>query len=80
MNEFVCTEVRFKFWNGKKTYSAEYCPGLRTWYVFDEETTTNCLAKYELVKKTEIICYQNAATYLEKYFKSINSEAFVIMY
>ena len=77
MNEFVCTEVRFKFWNGKKIYTVEYAPGIRIWFVFDEETQSDCLASYKLGKNEKAICdYFKAAEYLGQYFDSIHSPFF----
>ncbi len=79
--EFVCTEVRFKFWNGKIGYTVEYTPGLRTWFIFAEETKTNCLAEYKLGKNENAVCnHGKASQYLEKYFESAKIEGFVVNY
>lgn len=76
-DEFVCPNVRFLFFNGKKRYTVHYATALRTWYVFDEDTEEDCLAKFELPNKKRAMCNQHEAShYLEKYFASINSEYF----
>lgn len=68
VNQFVCTKVRFAFFNGRKIYTVEYTPGLHMWFVFDEDMETNCLAKYELGKKEKAILSQDAAwAYLDRY-------------
>ncbi len=78
MNEFVCHEVRFKFWNGKKTYTVERCPSIRTWYIFDEDDRSNCLAKYDVAKNEKpVVTLEMATYYLQKYFDYINSEFYV---
>lgn len=81
VNEFVCSKVRFKFWNGKKIYTVEYAPGLRMWFVFDEETESDCLAKFELKKREKVVCnYDKARYYLNTYFDSIKSEDYATTY
>jgi hypothetical protein len=78
-DQFICTQVRFKFWNGNKAYTVEYTPGLRMWFVFDEETRTDCLWKYELPKKAKPICTHSAARqWLDRYFESINSQYYTV--
>lgn len=78
MNEFVCHEARFKFWNGKKTYTVERCPNIPTWYIFDEDDRSNCLAKFEVAKNEKTACtLEMASYYLDKYFESIKSDFFV---
>lgn len=66
IDEFVCTEVRFTFFNGRKHYTVEYTPALRMWFVFDEDTRQDCLAKYELGKK-ETVNLSKAWNYLDMY-------------
>lgn len=74
IEQFVCPEIRFKFWNGKKTYTVEICPRLRVWYVFDEETHDNCLFKYEMGKKEKTsFDLEYARRVLNSYFDSIES-------
>jgi hypothetical protein len=80
-DEFFCTEVRFKFWNGKKIYTVQYSPGIRWWIIFDEETRENSLAHYELGKKEPaIVSHAVARLYLDKYFQSINSNFHTVNY
>lgn len=80
-DQFVCTQVRFKFWNGKKIYTVQYSPGIRMWFVFDEETSENCLWKYELNKREAAICnHAEASEKLDLYFESIGSEFYTVNY
>ena len=67
--EYVCTRVRFTFWDGKVLYTVEYCPSLRMWFVFWDNAETNCLAKYTLGKNEMPVCTQDKAhEYLNNYF------------
>jgi hypothetical protein len=45
---YQCTEARFRFFNGNKSYTVEYCFGLSTWYVFEENKNTDALYKKEI--------------------------------
>lgn len=80
-NEFVCTEVRFAFWNGQKNFTVHYSPGIRMWFIFDERMTDNCLAKYELGKReTPVVSHAVARLYLDRYFQEIKSEFHTVNY
>lgn len=43
MNNYVCVNSRFLFFDGKKRYTVEYMYGLATWYVFDGRKETDAL-------------------------------------
>lgn len=43
MNEYVTTKARFSIWNGKDAYTVEYTPGIKTWWVFRGEETSNAI-------------------------------------
>lgn len=47
MTTFPCVSARFQFWNGKQQYTVEYTYGISTWFVFNNDETTNCLYKKE---------------------------------
>lgn len=73
-DEFVCTKVRFTFFNGKKHYTVQYSPALRMWFVFDEDMESDCLWKFELKKRDKVICNSDKArNMLNAYFDSIES-------
>lgn len=80
-DEFVCTKVRFTFFNGKKHYTVQYSPALRMWFVFDEDMESDCLAKFELKKREKVVCNQDKARwYLNTYFDSIESSSYASSY
>lgn len=41
--EYVCTTARFHFFNGQKSYTAEFAYGLSAWFVFLEDLSTDAL-------------------------------------
>lgn len=67
--EHVCTNVLFRFWNGKTQYTVAYVPSLSMWYVFNGEETENCLAEYPLDQKLYAINHHNAKFYLKQYLE-----------
>lgn len=80
-DQFVCPEVRFKFWNGRKTYTVEYMPSTRTWYIFDEHTQSDRLAMFEIPKKSKALCdIQTACDYLNKYFDEKSGTCYASVY
>lgn len=80
-NEFMCTTVRFKFWNSKTVYTVEYTPGLRMWFVFADETNENCLFKITLREKERVKCdFEKAQDVLNRYFESIKTEDYASLY
>jgi hypothetical protein len=73
MSEYVCTKVRFTFWDGKTLYTVEYTPSLRTWFIFDGDTESGCLEKYPLGKKDKAICnHTTAEEHLNKFLETKN--------
>ncbi len=41
--EYVCTQSRFRFWDGKTVYTVEYAYGIHVYYVFNNDETTNAI-------------------------------------
>lgn len=52
--EYVCTQARFRFWDGKIVYTVEYAYGIHTWYIFkDDETRDAVFSKKQDPKKSK---------------------------
>lgn len=71
--EYVTTEVRFGFFNGKDKYTVEYCYGLCKWFIFHNEERTGCV--YQKEDKKPHIKYINrgaAEDILYEYLETIN--------
>jgi hypothetical protein len=41
--DFVCVNARFKFWDGKLTYTVEYAYGINSWFVFEGQKESDCM-------------------------------------
>ncbi len=65
----ICCKIRFTFWDGKKTYTVHYQPGVDMWYIFDEDTDSDALAQYKPGKK-EKVTHDQALYYLTEYLNS----------
>lgn len=46
--EYQCVCARFLFYNGRDRYTVEYTYGLSTWYVFEDEKSTDALFSVEI--------------------------------
>lgn len=40
---YQCVSARFLFFDGQKKYTVEFAYALSTWYIFNEEDTTDSL-------------------------------------
>lgn len=76
MTDYVITAVRFPFWNGKDRYTMEYCPSLRTWYVFKEDETGGAIFQQTLLKppKRKDINIETAETFMYEFIKTLPDE------
>jgi len=70
---FVCTKIRFTFFDGEKVYTVEYSPSIRQWYIFEGDGWWDSLENFQLGKNEKVICtHLKAEEYLNKYIKSKN--------
>ena len=44
---YVCTDARFFFWDGKNMYTVEYAYALKKWFVFDNRSQSDALYQKE---------------------------------
>lgn len=73
MSEYVITVVRFPFWNGKNRYTLEYCPPLRSWYVFRNDDSRDAIYQKKLsrpVRKKDINC-DSAELIINEFIESL---------
>lgn len=71
--EYVCTDAKFLFWDGKKQYTVQYCYGISRWYVFNNTEDTGAIHSKEDKKiKYSLINHLNAENILNEYLQSIN--------
>lgn len=70
--EYVCTDARFKFFNGKKIYTVHFAYGVSTWYVFEDEKDSDALW-WKKIKPSEHRSpnHSNAEDILEEYLETV---------
>lgn len=73
MSLYVITSIRFPFWNGKDRYTMEYCPSLRTWFVFKNDDTQGCIYEKKLSKpvRKKDINFETAEEFMYEFIESI---------
>lgn len=73
---YVTVSARFLFFNGKESYTIEYCYGLSKWFVFKETEATGAVYQKEdkKVKLKDVNCW-SAEEILKEYIDSINQNS-----
>ena len=72
---YVNVDARFKFFNGIKRYTVEYCVGLRKWFVFDGEKSTDALFQKEDKKiKPKNVNPESATAVFWEYLDTIGED------
>jgi len=72
--DYQCVSARFLFFNGSKKYTIQYNYGIRTWFVFLEETDTNALWLKKIdPRKSKSPNRQEASFILLEYIQKLES-------
>ena len=64
---YVCTDVRFLFFDGLSRYTVAYCYGLSKWFIFNDTETSNAIFQKEDKRTRSTISFDKAKDILYEF-------------